>query len=334
MADKSVAVVGCGYWGKNLVRNFHELGALKIVCDPDAGNLERARSVAPKVRQTANFEAVLNDPEIDGIALATPAVTHRDMAIQALESGKDVMVEKPMALSTAQGLEMIEAAERTQRILMVGHLLEYHPAIVTLRQLIQNGVLGRLRYVYSNRLNFGKIRREENALWSFAPHDVAVLLRLVGSSPERVSCQAATYLNAEVADVTMSNLDFPDNIHGHIFVSWLNPFKEQRLVVIGDEKMAVFNDVLKERKLVLYDQHVRVTESADILHKKAEIPVEIPSAEPLREECREFLSCMTSRNPPLTDGRSGLEVLKVLEACQWSIQKNGLPVSPGQDPTH
>lgn len=326
MSGKNVAVVGCGYWGKNLVRNFHDLGALKAVCDTIPEHLEVARKLAPGAQVLNNFEAILNDPDIDGIALATPAVTHRDLAIRAIQAKKDVLVEKPMAMSTEQGREMILEAETHNRILMVGHLLEYHPAIVTLKQLIRNGVLGKLRYVYSNRLNFGKIRREENALWSFAPHDVAVLLRIVGSTPVRVNCQASNYLNPEVADVTMSNLNFPDNIHGHIFVSWLNPFKEQKLVVIGDEKMAVFNDVLKERKLVLYDQHVRVTDTEDIPHKKAEIPVEISSAEPLREECREFLECIRTRRRPLTDGVSGLDVLKVLESCQKSIHNHGLPV--------
>lgn len=323
---QNIAVIGCGYWGKNLVRNFHELGCLKLVCDSVDENLERAKSIAPGVKTTHSLESVLSDSEIDGVALATPAPLHKDMAIQAMKNGKDVLVEKPMALSVAEGIEMLECSKKEDSILMVGHLLEYHPAILTLKDLISHGVLGKIRYVYSNRLNFGKIRREENALWSFAPHDVAVLLRLVGQLPEKVNCQASTYLNKEVADVTVTNLEFPDNVNGHIYVSWLHPFKEQRLVVIGDEKMAVFNDVAPTRKLLLYDQHVRVTENVDIPFKKAEIPVEIPNLEPLKEECREFIDSISKRRKPLTDGHSGLQVLQVLEACQQSISQDGLPV--------
>lgn len=324
---KSIAVVGCGYWGKNLVRNFNELGALKYVCDASSDNLNQIKSKFTGLELRDNLEEVLNDPDISGVSIATPAVTHKSIAIQCLEAGKDVMVEKPMALSVSEGNEMIKCAEKNNRVLMVGHLLEYHPAIKTLKHLISNGVLGKIQYIYSNRLNFGKIRREENALWSFAPHDVAVILRLIGHSPVNLTCKPSTYLNPEVADVTMTNLVFPNNVNGHIFVSWLNPFKEQKLVVIGDEKMAVFNDVAKERKLVLYDQHVRVTELEDIPFKKAEIPVEIGQSEPLKDECKEFLDCIATRRNPLTDGYSGLEVLRVLEACQQSIQSEGSLIS-------
>ena len=326
MLNQNIAVIGSGYWGKNLVRNFKELGVLRKVCDANPENLEVAQSVAPDVKTTSNFDEILDDPDIHGVAIATPAPLHKSMAIDAMRNGKDVLVEKPMALSVDEGLEMVRCAQEENRILMVGHLLEYHPAILSLKNLIANGVLGKIRYLYSNRLNFGKIRREENALWSFAPHDVAVLLRLADTIPEKVAYKASTYLNPEVADVTMTNLEFPNNVNGHIFVSWLNPFKEQRMVIIGDEKMAVFNDVLSTKKLILYDQHVRVTEAADIPFKKAEIPVEIPALEPLKEECKEFLECIKSRRNPLTDGISGVQVLRVLQACQESIGTNGLPV--------
>lgn len=326
MFNQNIAVIGSGYWGKNLVRNFKELGVLKKICDAKPENLDVAQSIAPDVPTTSNFNEILEDPDIQGVAIATPAPLHKSMAIDAMKNGKDVLVEKPMALSVEEGLEMVQCAEAEKKILMVGHLLEYHPAILSLKNLIANGVLGKIRYLYSNRLNFGKIRREENALWSFAPHDVAVLLRLANQLPARVSCKSSTYLNPEVADVTMTNLEFPENVNGHIFVSWLNPFKEQRMVIIGDEKMAVFNDVLPTKKLILYDQHVRVTESVDIPFKKAEIPVEIPALEPLKEECKEFLECIKTRRQPLTDGMSGVQVLKVLQACQDSMGKNGLPV--------
>ena len=323
-----IALVGCGYWGKNLCRNFHTLGALSAVVDSTEKGQVTARSITSDVLITDNFEDILGDEQIQGIALATPAETHADLAIQAIHAGKDVFVEKPMALSISDAETMQKVANETDRILMVGHLLEYHPAILKLRKLIDSGELGKIKYVYSNRLNFGKVRTEENALWSFAPHDVAVILRLLGQSPIQVSASGGSYLTKGIADVTVSNLRFADNSRAHIFVSWLHPFKEQRLVVVGDKKMAIFNDVNAfGEKLCVYPQSVEFDGNFPILKKEDAEFIEHADTEPLREECAHFLDCIITRNAPLTDASSGIETLKVLHACQSSIEQNGTPIN-------
>ena len=325
MSQINVAVLGCGYWGQNLVRNFHALGVLRAVCDPGETGRARARQLAPEVDVMDDFASVFNRPDIHAVVLATPAETHEPLALQALAAGKDVLVDKPMALNHQQGLRMHEAAEKTGRILMVGHLLEFHPAVLKLRELLAGGELGRVNYIYSNRLNFGKIRTEENALWSFAPHDIAVILRLVGELPLEVTCTGGSYLTPNLADVTVSCLHFRSGLRAHIFVSWLNPFKEQKLVVMGDRKMAVFNDVAKEDKLVLFDQRVDFSNRQPVLQKGVETAVALPAGEPLRAECEHFLECVRTRTRPLTDSASGIAVLRVLQACQTSLQLNGRP---------
>ena len=322
-----ITLVGCGYWGKNLCRNFYGLGALASVVDATEKGQATAQSIAPDVLITENFEDILGDDQIQGIALATPAETHADLAIQAMQSGKDVFVEKPMALSISDAEAMQTVANETGRILMVGHLLEYHPAVLKLRELIDSGELGKINYIYSNRLNFGKVRTEENALWSFAPHDVAVILRLLGQSPVEVSASGGAYLTKGIADITVSNLQFSDDSRAHIFVSWLHPYKEQRLVVVGDQKIAIFNDVAAYgEKLQLYPQRVEFVGNVPVLKKEDAEFIEHSDDEPLREECAHFLECMKSRNKPFTDAQSGIEVLKVLHACQASIEQNGQPI--------
>jgi len=322
-----IALIGCGYWGKNLCRNFNALGALSCVVDSTDSGQASALKIAPEVSVDASFEEVLCNPSIRGVALATPAETHSSLAIRAMESGKDVFVEKPMALTLNDAERMKEIADREGRILMVGHLLEYHPAILQLRDLISNGTLGRVNYVYSNRLNFGKVRTEENALWSFAPHDVAVILRLMGKSPVEVSATGGSFITKGLADTTVSNLLFADESRAHIFVSWLHPFKEQRLVVVGDRKMAIFNDVAPfGQKLQLYLNSVDFEGEIPVLKKEDAQFVEHAQTEPLLEECRHFLECVASRKEPLTDASSGIEVLKVLHACQESMGKNGTPI--------
>ena len=318
-----IAVVGCGYWGKNLVRNFHQLGALRAVCDATEAGRAKARELAPGVLLCNTVEEMLALPGIAGVALATPAVTHLPLALQCLAAGKDVFVEKPMALKSGEGRQMLAAARAGKRVLMVGHILEYHPAILALRRLIDSGKLGAIRYIYSNRLNFGKIRTEENALWSFAPHDVAVILRLVGGLPEEVSCRGAAFVHGHLADVTVSTLHFPNNIHAHIFVSWLNPFKEQKLVVVGEERMAVFNDTVKENKLQLFNQRVTIEGGQPVLHSDDIESVPLDAVEPLAAECQDFIECIATRAEPLSNGDVGLRVLQVLEACQQSMDLHG-----------
>ena len=323
----NIAVLGCGYWGQNLVRNFHQLGALRLVGEIAEGGRVKARQIAPGVEVVEDFDAVFQREEIAGVVLATPAETHEKLALRALEQGKDVFVEKPMALHYAQGLRMQESAQKHGRILMVGHLLEYHPAVVRLRELVAAGDLGRVNYIYSNRLNFGKIRIEENALWSFAPHDIAVILRLFGEMPVEVTCVGGSYITPNLADVTVSGLRFQSGVRAHIFVSWLNPFKEQQLVVVGDRQMAVFNDTTPDNKLRLFDQRVELNNQQPVLLKGESSVVPIATDEPLRRECQHFLDCIHTRATPLSDATSGVNVLKILQACQHSLQLNGRPIS-------
>jgi predicted dehydrogenase len=304
------------------------LGALSSVVDATESGQITARTIAPVAQITDNLDDVLRNDQILGVALVTPAETHVDLAIQAMQAGKDVFVEKPMALTLDDAEKMKKVAEGTGRILMVGHLLEYHPAILKLREMITSGELGKINYIYSNRLNFGKVRTEENALWSFAPHDVAVILRLMGQAPVEVSSCGGSYLTSGIADTTLSNLRFENESRAHIFVSWLHPFKEQRLVVVGDKKMAIFNDVAPfGEKLQLYPQNVEFDGPMPILKKEDAEFVEHANTEPLREECCHFLDCIQSRNQPLTNAQSGIDVLQVLHACQQSIEQNGAPVS-------
>jgi UDP-2-acetamido-3-amino-2,3-dideoxy-glucuronate N-acetyltransferase len=315
----NVAVVGNGYWGKNLVRNFLELGALRTVCDANALVDTNVREKHPELTFCRDYSGVLSDDDIHAVVLATPAALHFDMAKQALQGGKDVFVEKPLALSVAEGSELVELAVKNRRILMVGHILQYHPAVRKLKELVDSGSLGRIEYLYSNRLNIGKIRTEENILWSFAPHDISVVLGLLGEEPESVTCEGGYYLSQSVADVTVSQFTFVSGVRAHIFVSWLHPFKEQRLVVIGSEKMAVFDDTAAN-KLVLYPHRVEWKDRIPTAVKADAEPVALEAAEPLRNECRHFLDCMVSRRIPLTDGREGLRVLRALDACQKSLE--------------
>lgn len=324
-----VAVIGCGYWGKNLVRNFRQLNALGMVCDLTPTGRERAASLAPQTPIVGNIQQVL-DSDVSGVVIATPAETHYELVREALLAGKDVFVEKPLALTYERGAKLVQLAgdpSRTQdgRILMVGHVLEYHPAIVRLLELVRNGELGKIQYIYSNRLSLGKVRREENILWSFAPHDVAVILRLMGTMPFQVTACGGSYVQPNIADVTVTNLLFDNGVRAHIHVSWLHPFKEQRLVVIGSRKMASFDDVNK--KLVLYDQRVEIQEGQPVPIKSAGEAVPFANDEPLRSECQAFLQAIETRQSALTDGQSGLRVLKVLQAAQRSLVMNGEPVN-------
>ena len=320
----SVAVIGCGYWGKNLVRNFNQLGALSMVCDSTPAGQKLAAETAPGVDVTSRVEEALST-KAQGVVIATPAETHYQLAKQALMAGKDVFVEKPLALTYEQGSELVDLAARQDRILMVGHVLEYHPAIVRLFELVHGGELGQVRYIYSNRLSLGKVRREENILWSFAPHDIAIILRLMGSLPFQVVACGGSYIQPNIADVTVTNLLFDNGIRAHIHVSWLHPFKEQRLVVIGARKMASFDDVNK--KIVLYDQRVDVNEGQPIPVKGKGDEVDFDEDEPLKLECQAFLNALITRQPPATDGQSGLRVLRVLQAAQRSLVMNGEPVT-------
>ncbi len=317
----NIAAVGFGYWGKNLIRNFYRIGALRTICDTAAGRENLALSEYPDLRFCSVYDEVLEDSSIQAVALATPAVTHYSMALAALRAGKDVFVEKPMALTMEEGQMLADYAASHSRILMVGHILQYHPAVLRLKELIKAGELGQVRYLYSNRLNIGKIRSEENILWSFAPHDISVILALLGEEPAEIHSTGGSYLHAGVADITLSELKFASGVRAHIFVSWLHPFKEQRLIVVGSEKMAVFEDS-GANKLVLYPHRVEWKDRIPTAVKADGVPVAIDSVEPLLAECEHFLHCVVSRETPRTDSEEALRVLRVLTGCQRSLETN------------
>ena len=319
-----IAVIGSGYWGKNLVRNYHELGALKLICDKNETVLESFKQKYPEVDTCFALNDVLARDDIGGVVIATPAETHYTLAREALLAGKHVYVEKPLVLDEEEGEELIELAHERKRVLMVGHLLQYHPVFVRLKDLASKGELGRINYIYSHRLNLGKIRREENILWSFAPHDISMILSLAGEEPESVLTTGGNYLHKRIADVTTTHLDFPSGLRVHIFVSWLHPFKVQQLVVVGERKMAVFNDTLPwPDKLLLYAHEIKWHDHLPVPAKAEPERLKIQQAEPLRLECQQFLDAMSNGSTPVTDGREGLRVLKVLNASQRSLDHDG-----------
>jgi len=322
-----LAVVGSGYWGQNLVRNFSDLHSLTAICDKDESRQRVLGEQYPGCQIFSSYAEVLGDDSIEAVAIATPAESHADLVREALLAGKDVYVEKPLCLDVPAGEALVSLAREKGRILMVGHLLWYHPAVLKLKELVETGELGRIQYIYSNRLNLGKIRREENILWSFAPHDISVILGLLGEMPDTVQSQGGNYLHQQIADVTVSLLSFPSGIKAHIFVSWLHPFKEQKLVVVGDRKMAVFNDVEPKDKLLLYPHSIEWKNLVPVASKAEAEPVSIDSWEPLRAECLHFLECVKTRRRPRTDGEEALRVLTVLQQCQRSLkaQAQGQP---------
>lgn len=326
-----IAVLGCGYWGKNLVRNFRQLDALEMVCEPSLEGRQIASGIAADVKITANFEDALRDETIQGIAIATPAETHHSIAIAALRAGKHVFVEKPLALTIEEGQEMRDEAGKCNRILMVGHLLQYHPYIRKMLEMIKLGAIGKLQYITSNRLNLGKIRREENALWSFAPHDLSVILAIAGNQiPEQVRCVGGAWLTSGIADTTLTTLRFDGGLRAHVYVSWLNPFKEQKLTVVGSCGMIVIDDTrVWNEKMVLYKNPIHWTHGQMPIPSKSNSEfIIVPESEPLGEECLHFLECITSGETPRTDATEGLRVLSVLQAAQTSLDQDGEGIRP------
>ena len=329
---KKIAVIGSGYWGKNLVRNFHALGHLGAICDKDPQVLDQFKSIYPDIPGVSSCEQLLSDKEfsLDGIAIATPAETHYQLAKKAILAGKHVFVEKPLAMVEKEGHELVKLAEKKHRTLMVGHILQYHGAILKLKELVDTGELGKIQYIYSNRLNIGKIRSEENILWSFAPHDISVMLMLLDEFPDSVRSCGGNYVQHQIADVTMTTLDFPSGVKGHIFVSWLHPFKEQKLVVVGTRKMAVFDDVIEE-KLVLYAHTIEWHHRQPLAVKAEPEMVRHNLVEPLKAECQHFIDIISNGQCPRTDGYEGLRVLRVLNACEASLRAGGAKVELNSD---
>jgi UDP-2-acetamido-3-amino-2,3-dideoxy-glucuronate N-acetyltransferase len=328
---RSVALIGAGYWGRNLARNLHALGALRVICDTDRSLLESHAQEYQAVRRTTDVLEVWNDRSILRVVIAVPAALHFELARAALAADKDVFVEKPLCLRVTEAEELVALAASRGRILMVGHLLQYHPCIERLSSMIASGDLGQLQYITSNRLNLGKIRREENALWSFAPHDLSVILALAGDQlPEQVICVGGSYLNRPVCDTTLTALKFGGGLQAHIHVSWLNPFKEQKLTVVGSRGMAVFDDTRPwAEKLTVFRQHLTWADGQTPVPNCAQgEPILVSEAEPLREECQHFLRACEERTPPRTDGAEGLRVLRVLQAAQDSLDNLGAAVYP------
>ena len=318
-----IAVAGCGYWGKNLVRNFSELGNLVALFDVYE---DAAFQMAEKYNvESKSWEKILEDDSIDGIVIATPATSHYKLASEALAAGKGVFVEKPLALTTCEAEKLINEANFAKRTLMVGHLLQYHSAFIKVKELVNKGDIGNLRRIYSNRLSFGKVRTEENVLWSFAPHDISMILSLIGEEPLNVDATGSAHLTRGIEDYAQVQLNFNNNISAHIFVSWLNPFKEQKLVVVGDKGMIVFDDTqAQEQKIAFYNHQVFIDDGVPSLSKADAEFISFEIKEPLKEECRTFINCIATGSNAYTDGKEGLRVLKVLESAQNCIDSRKL----------
>ena len=330
--DIAVGLVGAGYWGQNHLRVFNELGALTHVCEVENATRKEVRRQYPAITLSDRYADLLGNPQIRGIVIATPAPTHYELTFQALEAGKDVLVEKPISLDAAQGEELVRIAAARGSILMVGHVLLYHPAVLKLKELIEAGELGRVTHIQSNRLSLGKIRTEENILWSFAPLDISLIVYLLGELPSQVQSTGYSYLQRNVEDVTVTNLMFPSGVGAHIYLSWMNPFKEHRLVVIGERKMAVFEDSLPSKKLQLFNHSIQWIKRRPFPSKGKVEEVEIDSREPLKEEGAHFLECIRTRNRPRSDGEEALRTLRILEQCRLSMKKQSAKVPDNYSP--
>ncbi|MDP8239450.1 MAG: Gfo/Idh/MocA family oxidoreductase [Candidatus Hatepunaea meridiana] len=316
---RNIAVVGGGRWGRNHIRTFNQLGALAAVVEIDAGLRLDIKQTYPDIEVYESVNQIIDNDKIIGVSVATPAETHYNVTRILLEGGKHVLVEKPITLFSSKAEELTKLAARKNRTLMVGHLMLFHPAIIKIKEMITNGVLGNLQYIYSNRLNLGAVRKEENVLWSFAPHDISIINYLTGSKPIEVDANGSTFLQPGIHDVTLTHLTYPHNVAAHIHVSWLHPFKEHRLVVIGDKNMVVFEDSKKEHKLLLYPKGIDWVDGDPVKREGAYEDVIFKGDPPLTAECKHFIECIETGKRPLTDGENGIEVLKVLEIAQKAI---------------
>jgi predicted dehydrogenase len=323
----SVGVVGLGYWGPNLARNFDRLSETELqwVCDASDDALARTSAQFPSTKTTTSLDDLLSDDSLDAIVIATPVPLHADLAVRVLEAGKHCFVEKPLAQSVADAERVVEAAERAGKVLMVGHLLEYHPGVRKLKEVAGSGDLGMIRYIYGNRLNLGKLRPDENALWSLGAHDVSVLLYLAEEEPDELHAYGESYMNPPVEDVVFCVLRFPSGLMAHLHLSWLDPHKERRLTIVGSEKMATFDDMALEQKLVIYDKGFDQDYSSygEYIARSGDVwSPRVPNDEPLRIECLHFAECVRDGKTPISDGRSGLRVVRVLEGLQNSLEES------------
>jgi len=336
-ARLDLGVVGLGYWGPNLLKSLSRIPQvrLKYAHDVDKDKWGKLASVYPETRFAENFELLLSDEELDAVVIASPAPTHAALAQQALLVDKDVFVEKPLALSTADAKQLVKLAADRNRVLMVGHLLEYHPAVTRLKEIIDSGELGEIFYAYTRRLNLGIIRRNENALWSLGPHDLSIILRLLDQEPVEVQASGQGYLNEAIEDVVFGTLRFTGGRIAHLHMSWFDPQKERKITIVGSEKMAVFDDMSQDGKLKLYDKGVRKPEHESYhgygsLRFGGIVSPDLTDVEPLEVECQHFVECLLERKRPISDGHSGLRVVRVLDALQRSMNASGQPMVLGE----
>jgi len=318
--DKNIGLIGAGAWGKNHLRNLYNIGVLHSVLETSDKIIEQRVKEFPDVKFVKDLNTFLKNDNLKGVVIAAPAELHYQLTKTCLLAGKDVLVEKPLALNVKEGEELVKIAKDNKRILMVGHILQFHSAVLKLKEMIDSGELGKIRYIYSNRLNIGKLRTEENVLWSFAPHDISLIVMFMnGEEPLRVEAHGGSYINKDIFDTTMTTMEFKNGVKTHVFVSWLHPFKEQKLVVVGSEKMVVFDDVSKE-KLFIYPHKIKWEKGTIPVAEKADYEtIDIELKQPLEEELKHFIECVDSRKTPRTDGKEGLTVLRVLEQAQSKL---------------
>jgi len=328
-----VAVTGLGYWGPNLARNFDQLpdAELAYCCDLDEKTRAKAAKQFPRAVVTDDLQQVLDDPSVDAEVVATSVPTHFELGRRVLAAGKHALIEKPMTLKAAHAEELGDLAEQKGTVLMTGHLLEYHPAVRMVKELLTSGELGDTYYVYTNRLNLGKVRADENALWSLGSHDIYVINYLTGEDPMEVSAHGESYLQDGVEDVVFGYIRYPSGVVGHLHVSWLDPHKSRKVTVVGAEKMVVFDDMESDRKVTVYDkgaykaQYASYGEYISLRFGDIHIP-RVPNDEPLRIECQHFVDCIRGGKRPISDGHEGLNVVRVLEAMERSLREAGRPV--------
>jgi len=332
----NIAVIGCGHWGPNLVRNFHHLPGVRVtaLCDLETEKVERLHAIYPGATVATSYETLLNGSGVDAVAVATSASTHYAIARDALLGGKHVFVEKPMCLNAQEAEELVNIARRMDRVLMVGHLLKYHPAVVFLKRYLDSGRLGEPLYIHSQRLNLGEVRHDENAMWCLAPHDIAVVGYLLGGQPYEVCAVGQSFLRRPVQDTVFLTMRYPGGVLAHLHVSWLDPHKVRRMTVVGSSQMAVFDDMDPMEKLRIYDKGVEFP-NGDFSSRDAALSLrvgdifipKIEPLEPLRIECQHFIDCVNNGARPLTDGIDGLQVVRVLEAAERSLNMGGVPVA-------
>jgi predicted dehydrogenase len=332
----NMGVIGCGYWGPNVIRNFAGLDEveLKYICDIDQARLDRLRKTYPQAKRITDYHEILDDKGIDAVAIVVPVQLHYAIAKESLSAGKHTFVEKPLASNSADANELIGLARRQQRILMVGHTFLYNSAVRYLKQYIEAGECGRIFYIYSNRVNLGRLHRDINAFWSIAPHDISIFIHLLEADPIAVSAFGSSHLHRGIADVVFAVLRFPDNVTAHIHASWLDPVKERRMTIVGSKKMIVYDDIDNETRVKIYDKGAEMQELqrtyGEYQYRLRTGDIFIPKIdfqEPLAVECQHFIHCIRTGTTPLTDGRAGLRVVRVCEAVDRSLESGGLPVS-------